>query len=113
MEAFTVRDLREPTAELIRATERGNLAVVTKHGNPVFVAVPFDKLLLERGVRASLALRLFDDDALTAAQAAKVAGLSLEEFIQCVGAAGFAVVRTPASELDSELVVIAQHGRIR
>ena len=70
MEAFTVRDLRERTAKLIRAAERGNLAVVTKHGNPVFVAVPFDKLLLERGVRASLALRLFDDDEYAALQAA-------------------------------------------
>ena len=56
MEAFTVRDLRERTGELIRGAEQGHLSVITKHGNPVFVAVPFDAVLLENGVRASLAI---------------------------------------------------------
>ncbi|GAB1459361.1 hypothetical protein MASR2M50_11350 [Thauera sp.] len=113
MEAFTVRDLRERTGELIRGAEEGHLSVVTKHGNPVFVAVPFDEVLLESGVRVSLALRLFDDGTLTLAQAAKVAGVGVETFIERVGAAGLTVVRTPADELDSELEVIAQHGRSR
>ncbi len=113
MEAFTVRDLRERTGELIRGAEEGHLSVVTKHGNPVFVAVPFDEVLLESGVRVSLALRLFDDGTLTLAQAAKVAGVSVETFIERVGAAGLTVVRPPADELDSELEVIAQHGRSR
>jgi prevent-host-death family protein len=113
MEAFTVRDLRERTGELIRGAEEGHLSVVTKHGNPVFVAVPFDEVLLESGVRVSLALRLFDDGTLTLAQAAKVAGVGVETFIEHVGAAGLTVVRTPADELDSELEVIAQHERSR
>ena len=112
-EAFTVRDLRERTGELIRGAEEGHLSVVTKHGNPVFVAVPFDEVLLESGVRVSLALRLFDDGTLTLSQAAKVAGVRVEAFIERVGAAGLTVVRTPADELDSELEVIAQHGRSR
>lgn len=94
MEAFTVRDLRERTGELIRGAEQGHLSVVTKHGNPVFVAVPFDDLLVESGVRISLALRLFDDGTLSLAQAAKLAGLGIEDFIERVGAAGLAVVRT-------------------
>jgi prevent-host-death family protein len=42
MDAFTVRDLRERTGELIRDTKAGKLSVVTKHGRPVFVAVPLD-----------------------------------------------------------------------
>ena len=113
MEAFTVRDLRERTGELIRGAEEGHLSVVTKHGNPVFVAVPFDEVLLESGVRVSLALRLFDDGTLTLAQAAKVAGVGVETFSAHVGPAGLTVVRTPADELDSELEVIAQHGRSR
>jgi prevent-host-death family protein len=113
MEAFTVRDLRERTGELIRGAEEGHLSVVTKHGNPVFVAVPFDEVLLESGVRVSLALRLFDDGTLTLAQAAKVAGVGVEAFIEHVRAAGLTVVRTPADDLDSELEVIAQHGRSR
>ncbi|OYW26418.1 MAG: type I-E CRISPR-associated protein Cas5/CasD [Methyloversatilis sp. 12-65-5] len=46
METFTVRDLRERTGELIRGAEEGRLSVVTKHGTPVFIAVPFDETLL-------------------------------------------------------------------
>ena len=105
--------MRERTGELIRGAEDGHLSVVTKHGNPVFVAVPFDEVLLESGVRVSLALRLFDDGTLTLSQAAKVAGVRVEAFIERVGAAGLTVVRTPADKLDSELEIIARHGRSR
>ena len=52
MKAFCVQDLRERTGELIRGAEAGHLSIMTKHGNPVFVAVPFDEVLLESGVRA-------------------------------------------------------------
>lgn len=113
METFTVRDLRERTGELIRGAEAGKLSVVTKHGNPVFVAVPFDDALLESGVRTSLAIKLFDDGTVTLAQAAKFAGLSIEEMIERAGAAGVAVVQLTADELDDELAVIAGHGRRR
>ena len=113
METFTVRDLRERTGELIRGAEEGKLSVVTKHGNPVFVAVPFDESLLTSGVRVALAIKLFDEGTLTLAQAARFAGLALEEMIERTGAAGIAVLRQPAEELDAELEVIARHGRRR
>ncbi|NMG44760.1 type II toxin-antitoxin system prevent-host-death family antitoxin [Aromatoleum toluvorans] len=113
METFTVRDLRERTGELIRGAEAGKLSVVTKHGNPVFVAVPFDDALLESGVRTSLAIKLFDEGTLTLAQAAKFAGLGIEEMIERTGAAGVAVVQQTPDELNDELDVIANHGRRR
>lgn len=111
MDSFTVRDLRERTGELIRDAEAGKLSVVTKHGNPVFVAVPFDEALVKGGVRVSLAAKLFDEEVLTLAQAAKFAGLAVEEMIERLGAAGIEVVRQPVEELDQELDVIARHGR--
>ena len=43
MDTFTVRDLRERTGDLIRDAEQGKLSIITKHGQPVFVAVPFDE----------------------------------------------------------------------
>lgn len=111
METFTVRDLRERTGELIRGAEEGRLAVVTKHGNPVFVAVPFDEALLQSGVRIALAIKLFDEGVLTLAQAARFAGLHLEEMIERTGETGVTVVRQPTEELDAELEVMARHGR--
>lgn len=46
MHTFTIRELRDHTDDLVRQAESGKLSVVTKHGLPVFVAVPFDEALL-------------------------------------------------------------------
>lgn len=103
METFTVRDLRDRTGELIQGAEAGHLALVTKHGRPVFVALPFDEKLLEQGVHVSLAVKLFDEDVLTQWQAAKLAGLSLAEFFEACAARHVPVVRHDASEIQKEL----------
>lgn len=59
MEAFSVRDLREHTGELIHDAEAGKLSLVTKHGRPVFIAVPFTEDLIEVGLRPALAVYLY------------------------------------------------------
>ncbi|MDD5297331.1 MAG: UPF0175 family protein [Rhodocyclaceae bacterium] len=111
MQAFTVRDLRERTGDLIRGAEAGDLSVITKYGTPVFLAVPFTDQLLESGVRVALAIQLFDTETLTLVQAAKFAGLSTEAMIERIGAAGVAILRQPDEELDAEVEVIERHGR--
>lgn len=93
METFTVRDLRERTGKLIRSAEEGKLSIVTKQGKPVLVAVPFDESLLRGDVRLALAIKLFDEGRLTVAQAAKFAGLGLEEMIERTGTAGVSGLR--------------------
>jgi prevent-host-death family protein len=57
LDVFTVRDLRERTGELIRDAEEGRLSLVTKHGRPTLLALPFDERLLSHGVHRSLALK--------------------------------------------------------
>ena len=103
METFTVRDLRERTGELIRGAENGKLAVVTKHGTPVFVAVPFDETLLREGVSVALAIRLFDEERISLSRAARIAGLSVGEMIDRLAKHGISVVRTSEDELEREL----------
>lgn len=103
METFTVRDLRERTGELIRGAENGKLAVVTKHGTPVFVAVPFDETLLREGVSVALAIRLFDEERISLSRVARIAGLSVGEMIDLLGKHGLSVVRTSEDELEREL----------
>lgn len=103
METYTVRDLRDRTGELIQGAEAGHLALVTKHGRPVFVALPFDEKLLEQGVHVSLAVKLFDEGVLTQGQAAKVAGLSLADFFAACAARQVPVVRYEPGELEKEL----------
>jgi prevent-host-death family protein len=103
METFTVRDLRERTGELIRDAEAGKLSVITKHGTPVFVAVPFDEILLQEGVGVALAIKLFDEEHISLSRAARMAGRSASEMIDLLGKHGIPVIRTTPEDLEREL----------
>lgn len=103
METFTVRDLRERTGELIRGAEEGKLSIVTKHGTPVFVAVPFDETLLREGVAVALAMHLFDEGHISLSRAARIAGCTVSEMTDLLTRNGIAVIRTTPEELEQEL----------
>lgn len=103
METFTVRDLREHTGALIHGAEAGNLSLVTKHGQPVFLAVPFTEDLLKLGLRPAMAIKLFSEGALPLGKAAKLAGQSVEGFIDRLGHMGIPVVSYNPEDLSEEL----------
>ena len=60
VDVFSVRDLRNNTSQLIKDAESGRLSLITKHGHPMILAVPFSSKLLDLGVNKSLALYLFE-----------------------------------------------------
>ncbi|MEK6670097.1 MAG: type II toxin-antitoxin system prevent-host-death family antitoxin [Aquabacterium commune] len=103
METFTVRDLRERSGDLIRCAEEGKLSVVTKHGAPVFVAVPFDDILVREGVTVALAVHLFDEAQMSLSKAAQLAGMSRVEFTRHLSQLNIPVIRTDAAELERDL----------
>ena len=103
MDVFTIRDLRARTGELVRDAEAGKLSVVTKYGRPLFVAVPFDDAVLEQGTSIAFAAKLYALDILTLARASRLAGLSMEAFIEKLGHLGIPVVDYPPDQLDEEL----------
>ncbi len=103
MEMFTVRDLRNRTGELIREAELGHLSLVTKHGQPVFVAVPFDDALIESGVRVSMAAHLFANRQATLSQAARLAGLSVSEMMDKLSERKIPLVDYSAEELCNDI----------
>lgn len=104
MDTFTIRDLRERTGDLVRDAEAGKLSLVTKHGQPVFLAVPFDEVMVREGLRVALAIKLFDDEIISLGKAAKLAGMSQSEFIDQLGALKIPVVRYGPDELDQEVL---------
>jgi prevent-host-death family protein len=97
--------LRERTGELIRDAESGQLSVITKHGRPVFVALPFDETLVKSGVILSLAVKLYKDDVLSLGKAAKLAGWSVGAFTEELARQDIPVVQYSADELDDELKI--------
>ena len=101
--AFSVRDLRQRSGELLRNAEEGHLALITKHGRPAILAIPFDDQLLELGIHRALALKLFAERQLTLVQAAKAAGMVAEDFMDLLGQTGATTVDYSPAELDDEL----------
>lgn len=111
LEVFTVQGLTEQSEDLLRAAEQGRLALVTKDGKPVFVAVPFDEKLLAHGVHRAMAINLFEAGQISLGQGARLAGFSLEEFIKLLGTLGIPVVNYPPEDLEKELEVASRLSR--
>lgn len=105
MEAFAVRDLREHTGELVRNAESGQFSVVSKHGKPLFVAMPFTDELLSAGVSVSLADRLVQSGELSISSGAKLAGMPYARYLQHLGAMGYSLLDETA-RLDDELALL-------
>lgn len=103
MQTFTIRELRERSGDLSREAEEGRLALVTRHGRPLFISVPFTDDLLEAGVHTALAVTLFKSGELSPARAAKLARMSLPQFLAHLSARGIPVVDYDPAELEQEL----------
>ena len=103
VDVFSVRDLRQRSGELLRDAENGHIALITKHGRPAILAVPFDARLLDLGVHRALALHLFENRLLSLTQAAKLAAVAVEEFVELLGRTGVPAVDCPPEELHDEI----------
>ncbi len=103
MQTFTIRDLRDRTGELVRDAEAGKLSIITKHGQPVFVAVPFDENLLKSGINVALAVRLFDEESISLGKAARLAAMNVPDFMDHLAQLHIPVARPQPGELEQEL----------
>ena len=103
MQSFSIRDLRERTGDISRSAEQGELSLVTRHGHPLFISVPFNQHVVEHGVYLALAENLFKSGELSLGKAAKLANMSRVEFGEHVSRLGIPVVDYDPAELDAEL----------
>jgi predicted HTH domain antitoxin len=103
MKAYSVRDLKELPGAIIGNAEKGHLGLVTKHGNPVFVAVPMTDLVLEAGVHVALAVHLYQEHIVSIGKAAKMAKMPLEVFIAFLAKLNISVVDYSLDELRAEV----------
>ncbi len=108
MEAFAVRDLREHTGDLVRNAERGDYSVVSKHGKPLFVALPFNDALLASGVSVALADKLVLQAELSVAAGAKLASMPYARYLQHLGTLGYSIL-DDAADMQAELATLQQH----
>lgn len=111
MQSFAVRDLREHTGELVRNAEAGQYSVVSKHGKPLFVAVPFTDALLDAGVHVALADQLVLRGELSVAAGAKMVKQPYAQYLQHLSAQGYSVLDDAPEALDADLKTLGTLGR--
>jgi antitoxin (DNA-binding transcriptional repressor) of toxin-antitoxin stability system len=102
METFSIRDLRDRSGELTREAEAGRLSLVTKHGQPLFVSVPFTAELLVAGVHTALAVNMYKSGDLSLGQGAKLARMAYSDFVEYLGTLKVSVVNYDDSEIERE-----------
>lgn len=107
MDAISVEELVRHPDKLIEDAQNGKLSVVTKDGRPIFMAVPYDDQSGVDDVYAAMAVRLYQNEVISLGRAAKMAGVSIGEFIDRLGAMKIPVIRYSAEDLEREL---AQFG---
>jgi predicted HTH domain antitoxin len=103
MGAITVEQLIRSPARLIEVAESGEVAVVTKDGRPLFLAVPVDDRLAKEDVLVAVAVRLYEREIVSIGRAARIAGLSLGEFVDRLAALKIPVARYSSEELAREI----------
>ncbi|MDA3925831.1 MAG: type II toxin-antitoxin system Phd/YefM family antitoxin [Kiritimatiellae bacterium] len=102
MDVFSVRELRNHSARLMKGAENGQLSIITKRGKPTFVAVPFGEQTLRLGVEKDLALNLFQSGAVSIVKAARMAGMPVAGFMELLGRLEITAVDYPVEELANE-----------
>ena len=103
MHELTSEELPRHPGTLLADVRRGEPALVTDDGKPVFLAVPMGHDADPRAIRVELAVRLFDAEQVGLGGAAAIAGLPLSEIIEKLGRREIAVIRITPEELDEEL----------
>jgi predicted HTH domain antitoxin len=107
MKTIGVRALRENPGVLSQCAEAGELILVTNHNNPISLSIPFTDELLQSGIGANVAVKLYEEGVLTLPKSAKCAKMSIEDFLLKLAALGVVVVDQTTKELKSDLEAIS------
>lgn len=108
VKAVNVRQLKNNPSEALRMA-RKHPVVVMNRDQPEALLVHLDdeRLLQEPGVRVALATALYKAESLSLGRAARVAGMTLAEFMQHVSRLGIPVVRGTAQTVRDDVKSLA------
>lgn len=95
---YTLREIRES-----RFIEDDSVSIITAHGQPVKITIPFDERAFQEGFEKSLALHLVENQVITQAKAAKIAGLSLSSFLALMAKYHISAADQSRQEVNQEL----------
>ncbi|MFV1984373.1 MAG: UPF0175 family protein [Thiohalomonadales bacterium] len=98
IKTYTSREIREN-----RFIEDDSVAIITSHGKPVKIAIPFNDRTLHEGLEKAFALHMVEHHILTQAKAAKLAGMSLVSFLSLMAEYNINAADQSKEEITAEL----------
>ena len=81
----------------------GEINVVTRDGEPVFMALPLGANFDSQSIRMEIAVALFDGDQVSIGVASRIAGLTVSEMIDELGRRKISAVRYYGDEFAEEM----------
>ena len=103
MGSIPVGQFLEHPDRLLSQAQGGEISVVTKDGEPVFMAVPMGAQFDSQGVRIEMAISFFVREQISIGVASRIAGVSISEFIDELGKRRIPVTSYSGEEFEEEL----------
>lgn len=103
MHTLTDDELQREPSRLLDDAHRGEITLVTLHGQPVLVAMPLDAGGPKRSAMLDLAVQLYDGEQISLGRAAEIAGLDYADMMDELGRRGVATHRLKPGDIEREL----------
>ena len=91
MNTFGIKALQTNPSLLTKSFEAGEYSLITKHGNPIGLAIGFDTLLIDEGLKRFLAIKAFANGDLSLGELARCLGESREAAMRTLDALGIPI----------------------
>lgn len=102
MDSLGIRALREKPGQLTKNALAGKCTLLTNRNKLLAITIPFDENLINLGLKVKLAATLFEEHAITLVNAAKMADLPVETFIEKLGLMGIPVIDQSINDLEKD-----------
>ena len=103
MDSISVDQFLKHPDRLLSDAQAGQINLITRDGEPVFMAIPMGAQFNSQAVRHELAITLFDSEQISIGVASRIAGLSISEMIDELGKRQIPVTSYTDEEFAEEL----------
>jgi hypothetical protein len=98
VKTYSARDLRDS-----KFLSDNSVSIITSHGKPVKVTIPFNDMMFSEGVTRSVALNLVENHLITQVQGAEMTNMGLEPFLSLMAQFKISAVAQSSEEVYDEV----------
>jgi len=91
MQVIGIKELQTNPSKLTKAFSRDDYALITKHGQPLGLALPFDNSVMDKGLKPWYAVKGFQNGDLSLGQLSRALGKNQRETMKLLGFLGVAI----------------------